>query len=211
MPPVGAGGGAPSSTVARHEFWVSDDQDDAVRKAKITLKRVGELTDVVPGSHVKGTIKFGLYSAELRISWRPESESPMGGQSPVVAASTAGARRALMNASTGTTLILEAEGPHSRDAGTRDTAAKSALERFEEAYHHFDDVDYKPDRLGLLPMTIFGVIIFAVLVGYALMRTPFVQHLLPKHAITISATNATPEPSPSASTTDETGFHPEGH
>lgn len=179
-----------SPAAKRHEFWVSDDEEDALRKAKITLKRLGELTKVAPGQYVEGAIKFGIYNAALRITWRTASEEET--------ASLGKVQRAMQ----GTTLILEADCPAARDAATRDTAANSAIERFEEAYHHFDNPDFKPDRLGLLPMTVIGVVVFLVLVGYLLLRTPFMQHLLPKHALTIKASPA-PDASPDASPSPE--------
>jgi len=176
----------------RHEFWVSDDAEDAVRKTKIVLRRLGELTKVEPGLYVEGAIKFGMYNAALRITWRSEAEAALMAKAP-----GAGATSVAPGAMLGTVLVLEADCLGARDAATRETAAKSSIERFEEAYHHFDDPDFKPDRLGLLPMTVIGVIVCLVLIGYAILHTPFMQKMLPKKALTITAPSPGTEPSPS--------------
>ena len=144
------------------EFWVSDNVDDTVRKAKLTLKKLGELTAVVPGQYVVGTVACGLQHVSLKIAWRPEEvETKMDrlvaahGSSPVK--------------SLGTLLVMEASIDNHGTAGN-ESALQSALERFEEAYLHFDRADYKPDRLGLLPMTMIGILIVVSLLGFLLAK-----------------------------------------
>ncbi|MBC8103480.1 MAG: hypothetical protein H7Z41_12955 [Cytophagales bacterium] len=182
----GAASGVTRGRSEAHELWVSDELPDAVRKVKITLKNLGELTEVVPGEAAVGVAKFGIYRTTLRIRWRSENVSLSGGKMPdetgAVSQTAAGASTFL-----GTVLLVTAECPAAPDAATRSTAEKSAIERFEEAYQHFDTPGYQPDRLGLLPMTVIGVIVFLVLVGYVVLRTPFMQRLLPNRPLTIQA------------------------
>lgn len=197
----GAGGASPR---ARHEFWVSDSAEDAVRKTKIVLKRLGELTEIVPGERVSGAVRFGINEATLRITWRAEAETAgkLPGASPAVAGDAAA--RATLDALMGTALILEADCPAARDAGTRTTAAKSAIERFQEAYLHFDDPDFKPDRLGLPPLALAGIVVFVVLVGYVLLHTRLAHYLLPQKPLTVHASPG-PEASPDASPSPDSG------
>jgi hypothetical protein len=187
------GGGMPGSMGWRREFWVSDEPDEAVRKTKITLKRLGELTGIVPGSRVEGAVKFGIYRVNLGVTWRAESESAAAGKVadvPTAAGSPAAPPRgrSTLGGALGTTMQLEASCPGARDAPTRESASKSAMERFEEAYYHFDDPNFKPDKLGLVPMVVIGVII--LLAGFGLFRTSFVQGLLPKATTSFHAAPA---------------------
>ena len=160
------------------EFWVSDNVEDAVRKTKLTLKNLGELTAVVPGQHVVGTVAFGVQHVTLKIAWRPEEvetkvDRMVSGHAMTPARSI------------GTLLLIEAsiEG---RGTTGNDAALKNAAERFEDAYLHFDRTDYKPDRMGLLPVTVIGILVLLVLVGVLISRRT-------------NLFKATPMPSPSAS------------
>lgn len=148
-----------------HEFFVCDPVEDAVRKAKVTLKNLGELSAVVPNQYVVGHVAFGVKNTTLRISWRPEgmdckademvgrhhAHAPKGATEE--AARTLAGRRML-----GTVLTIEATSDEGGDA-----ALRSALDRFEEAYLHFDRADFKPDRAGILPATIVGAIVVLAL------------------------------------------------
>lgn len=164
---------------ATREFWVSDNMEDAVRKTKLTLKKLGDLTAVVPGQHVVGTVAFGVQHVSLKIAWRPEEVATK--MDRMVGTGT----NAVPVKTLGTMLVMEAS-IDTRTSSASDAAIRSAFERFEEAYLHFDRSDYKPDRIGLLPMTILGIFVFLILVGVLLAKkTTLFQ--------------ATPIPSPSAS------------
>ena len=143
------------------EFWVSDNVEDAVRKTKITLKKLGDLTAVVPGQHVVGNVAFGVRNVSLKIAWRPEMVeanvrivSP--GDPPPIR-------------SFGTLLLIQGELVGHGMAGN-DAALRNAFERFEDAYLHFDRADYQPDRLGLLPATVIGILVLLVLVAVLISR-----------------------------------------
>lgn len=160
------------------EFWVSDGVEDAVRKAKLTLKKLGNLTAVVPGQHVVGEVAFGVQHVVIKIAWRPEEIETKMDRMVTGHATTA-------TKTLGTMLIMEAtiEG---RGTTGNEAALRSAFERFEEAYLHFDRSDYQPDRLGVLPVTIIGVLIVIALLGVLLAKKT-------------NLFKATPVPSPSAS------------
>jgi hypothetical protein len=147
-------------TKRTHEFWVSDPVDEAVRRAKITLKNLGALKAVVPNQHVVGTVAFGVQEpAVVRISWRPENEPEL--DPALYGGKVSAPRRALP----GTMLTLEVSHEEGGEA-----AVRSAIERFEEAYRHFDQPDYTPDRLGILPVTIIGFIVVLLLLAFLLAR-----------------------------------------
>jgi hypothetical protein len=149
------------------EFWVSDEPEEAVRKLKITLNRVGKTTRISPGQYVEGSIAFGVKPVKVLISWRPEEAVTKLDE---VARSGAAPARLV-----GTMLMVEATAEdHS------EIAERSAIERLEDAYLHFDKPDYKPDRLGLLPITIIGIMVIVVLIGVLLWRNPAFQKGLPK-------------------------------
>jgi hypothetical protein len=161
-----------------HELWVSDNTEDAVRKTKLTLKKLGDLTAVVPNQHVVGTVASGVQHISLKVSWRPEEiETKMD---RMISGNAARAAKTL-----GTLLIVEASieghGPTGNDASLR-----SATERFEDAYMHFDRADYQPDRVGFLPATIVGILVLIALLGVLLAKKT-------------NLFKPTPVPSPSAS------------
>lgn len=161
-----------------HEFWVSDNIEDAVRKTKLTLKKLGDLTAVVPNQHVVGTVAFGVQNVSLKISWRPEEvETKMDRMISGHAVSAA--------KTVGTVLVVEAsiEG---RGTTGNDTSLKNATERFEDAYMHFDRADYQPDRVGFLPITVVGILLMIALLGVLLAKKT-------------NLFKPTPVPSPSAS------------
>lgn len=147
------------------DIFVSDEPEEAIRKTKLTLKRVGELKAVVPGQHIDGVIQFGVSAVTVQVRWRAEELGP----APDKGAGGVQAMRMV-----GTTLTLEGE---SEDATGR--AVENAVERFEDAYRHFDQPDYKPDRLGVMPLTIIGIVVAVVLLGVALWRVPAFRKRLP--------------------------------
>jgi hypothetical protein len=182
-----------------HEFWVTDDTEEAVRKTKITMKRVGELTRVIPGEHIEGTVAFGVQPVRVHITWRTETrqealeaadQRKTEGEKPVpvgVAAAgdttgdgavqeprpapvepkpnAANSRYASVGGGMGTSIVLEVDAQN--HAGN---AQRSAIERFEDAYMHFDRPDYAPDRLGVLPITIIGIVVaFVLLIVFILL------------------------------------------
>jgi hypothetical protein len=148
------------------EFWVSDEPEEAVRKLKVTLNRVGQTTRVSPGQYVEGTIAFGVKPVKVLISWREEDAVTKLDE---VARSRAATARLV-----GTMLMVEATAEdHS------EIAERSAIERLEDAYLHFDRPDYKADRIGLLPFTIIGIMVIVVLLGILLWRSPTVRKHLP--------------------------------
>jgi hypothetical protein len=155
------------------EFWVSDEPDEAVRKAKITLNKLGALKNVVPHESISGEVSFGVQHIPLKITWRPEEVQP--GLDKAMGVSTAATKTATTKL-VGTLLMLEAMVP---DGGSK-AASQSVIERFEDAYLHFDRPDYKPDRAGVLPLTIIGITIAVGLLLFLLWRTPAVKKLLPK-------------------------------
>lgn len=150
------------SQTLTHEFWVSDCSEDAVRKTKLTLKKLGDLTAVVPGQHVVGTVAFGVQHVSLKVSWRPEEvETKMD---------RLVSRHANSGAKTlGTLLVVEAAADGRGNTGN-DAALRNATERFEDAYMHFDRADYQPDRLGFLPITVVGILLLVVLFGVLLAK-----------------------------------------
>lgn len=161
-----------------HEFWVSDNIENAVRKSKLTLKKLGDLTAVVPNQHVVGTVASGVQHVSLKVSWRPEEvETKMD---RMISSNTVHAAKTL-----GTLLVVEAsiEG---RGAAGNDASLRNAIERFEDAYMHFDRVDYQPDRVGFLPITIVGILVMIALLGVLLAKKT-------------NLFKPTPVPSPSAS------------
>jgi len=157
-----------------HEFFVCDPVEDAVRKAKITLKNLGELSAVVPNQYIVGHVAFGVRRTTLRISWRPEAmgckadetvgahahHSPKGADAAT--ALVLSERRML-----GTTLLIEALG----DEGG-EPALRSALDRFEEAYLHFERPGFRPDRAGITPtMMATAVAMLALLLALVAWKT----------------------------------------
>lgn len=172
------------------EFWVSDPLEEALRKMKLTLNRVGQLNAVVPGQYIEGAVRFGVQNVSIRVMWIEEEaatkldEQLRGG-------------RANVPKMMGTRWILEAS---SEDKTGQ--AQQSAMERLEDAYLHFDAPDYKPDRLGILPYTIIGIVVAVLLFALWLLRNPAVQKNLPNLTnahIKVEKTgtpdpNATPSP-----------------
>ena len=144
------------------EFWVSDNVEDAVRKTKLTLKKLGTLDAVVPGQHVVGSVAFGVQKIALQIAWRSEEV-----ETKTNLLDTPQTKAAAKNI--GTLLIMEASLPE-RAGNGGEAAMQNAFERFEDAYLHFDRVDYTPDRIGLLPVTIVGILLILVLAGVYLAR-----------------------------------------
>jgi hypothetical protein len=159
------------------EFWVSDEPEEAVRKLKVTLNRVGQTTRVSPGQYVEGTIAFGVKPVKVLISWR--AEDAVTKLDEVARGGAATARLV------GTMLMVEATAEdHS------EIAERSAIERLEDAYLHFDRPDYKADRLGLLPFTIIGIMVAVILLGVLLWRSPAVRKRLPALNLYIFKTSA---------------------
>lgn len=184
-----------------HEFWVTDDTEEAVRKTKITMKRVGDLTRVIPGEHIEGTVAFGVQPVKLSISWRTETQREAreaaeqrkaGEAKPVPAGATAAksegseakesaaeeaprskadtavhSHYASVSGGMGTTIVLQVDADD--HAGS---AQRSAIERFEDAYMHFDRPDYAPDRLGVLPITIIGIVVAFILLIVLILLYP---------------------------------------
>ena len=154
------------------ETWVAEEPETAIRKIKTTFSKLGELKAVVPGQHIDGIVAFGVTPVTVRVSWRAEEAevpSEKMGRMPMGAATT---RPPIPMV--GTTLTLQAE---SADASGK--AAQSAIDRFEDAYNHFGSPDYKPDRLGVLPFTIFGIAVALLLLGFAVCQIPAVRKRLP--------------------------------
>ena len=150
-----------------HEFFVSDEPDEAIRKIKITLNRVGELTRVEAGQLIRGKIAFGVRPVSLEITFKSEDattkmDQAMGGRAATIP-------------QIGTHIFIEATA----DDNTR-AAQKNAVERFEDAYRHFDRTDYKADRLGIMPITILGILIAVILLGVLLWRIPSFRRNLPQ-------------------------------
>lgn len=170
------------------EIWVADEPETVIRKIKATFDKLGELKVVIPGQHIDGIIAFGVTPVTVRARWRAEeAETPAQklGQMPGGAATTRTPLPLI-----GTTLTLEGE---SSDASGK--AAQSALERFEDAYNHFGQTNYKPDRLGVLPFTIFGIAVALLLLGFAVCQIPAVRKHLPSMA-TNSVNNVQQSASP---------------
>jgi hypothetical protein len=159
-----------------HEFWVSDTPDEAIRKVRATLQRVGDLKSVVPGQYLTGTIlALGSRTVNVRVSWKPEADPTM---SPKLnAADNAGPWQgpAPQVVAPGTSIVMETD---SDDESGR--AGKNAFERFEDAYRHFHNPDYKPDRVGMLPVTIIGLVVVAALMLVFFLRSPLYQKMFPK-------------------------------
>lgn len=157
----------PTTPAQTREFWVSDEPDQALRKMKLTLNRVGQLLAVIPGKHIDGTVRFGVQSVNVKITWVEEEATTQldkairGGNAPV-------------RGTPGTRWILEAT---SDDKSGQ--AQRSAMERLEDAYLHFDAPDYTPDRLGVLPYTIIGILVAIILFSLWLFTKPAVQKRLP--------------------------------
>ncbi|GAB4457788.1 MAG: hypothetical protein OHK0029_18140 [Armatimonadaceae bacterium] len=145
------------------EVWVTDDAEEAVRKAKITLKRVGELTEVIPDVHIKGNIRFGVHAIPVTITWHSERLQSKEQQA------------ANISGDMGTVLLLEAEAEDQSGASQRDV-----VERFEDAYRHFDRPDYAPDRLGVAPLTIIGIVVAVFLLIVFLLVNPKTRKMLPQ-------------------------------
>jgi hypothetical protein len=148
------------------EFLVSDEPEEAVRKLKITLNRVGQTTRTSPGQYVEGTIAFGVKPVKVLISWRPEEAATKLDE--VVRGGAATAHLV------GTMVMVEATAEDKSEL-----AERSAIERLEDAYLHFDRPDYKADRIGLLPYTILGIMVAVILLGVLLWRTPAFRNHLP--------------------------------
>jgi hypothetical protein len=149
------------------EFWVSDEPEEAIRKAKITLNKLGELQSVSPGISIGGIVSFGMQHVDVKIMWRPEEVETKLDQAIGSATHNHAPRKVV-----GTMLMMEAG---IEDSNSAKAATLSALERFEDAYLHFDRPDFQPDRLGILRISLaVGLLLFL------LWRTPAVRRLLPK-------------------------------
>lgn len=169
-----------------HEFWVTDDPEEAVRKAKITLKKVGTLTKVVPQEHIEGELSYSGSHVTLNITWREETAQAAadGRQANAPGAQQTATAVPIASTSLGTTLIVEAV--HSDKSGS---AQRSAIERFEDAYMHFDRADYTPDRLGFLPVTILSIVAAVVILVLVLLFLPKI-----KKSLGVADPVATPTP-----------------
>ncbi len=163
----------------KREFWVSDNVEDAVRKTKLTLKKLGKLDAVVPGQHVVGTVAFGVQSVAVQIAWRPEEV-----ETKTNLLDTAQTKAAAKNI--GTLLVMEASLPEKAVRGG-EAAMQNAFERFEDAYLHFDRDDYTPDRIGLLPITVIGILVLMVLAGVFIARRTNWFEPVPQKPPSISA------------------------
>ncbi|MBC8142508.1 MAG: hypothetical protein H7Y38_13840 [Armatimonadetes bacterium] len=168
------------------EFWVSDNVEDAVRKTKLTLKKLGELTAVVPGQHVVGNVAFGVQQVALQIAWRPEEV-----ETKTNLLDTAQTKATAKNI--GTLLLMEASVNGRGETGN-DAAMHNAFERFEDAYLHFDRADYTPDRVGLLPVTVIGILVLMILAGVFIARKTnwFKPVPQPSPSISIGAPSGAP-------------------
>lgn len=164
-----------------HEFWVSDTPDEAIRKVRATLQRVGDLKAVVPGQYLTGTIlALGSRTVTVRVSWKPEADptlSPKLNTAEDAGPWQAGTPQTLapQTLAPGTSIVIETD---SDDESGR--AGKNAFERFEDAYRHFHNPDYKPDRVGMMPITIIGLVVVAVLMLVFFLRSPLYQKMFPK-------------------------------
>ena len=165
------------------EILVSDELPEALRRARRTLETIGTLAHIEPGVSMEGQVAFGVQHADLHITWRREEmgDSFDGG-------ATATTRKPL--ALLGTILTVEATSPASP------SAAQSAIDRFEEAYYHYADPNYRPDRLGVLPLSIIGGLVILILLGVFLWRLPAVRRYLPTPPVN-KAIEVSPSPSPS--------------
>lgn len=170
------------------EIWASEEPADAALKARRTLEKLGELVHVEPGISLEGKIAFGVQSVTVKIMWRPEeaSNGKTGGSGGTA---TADPRTPGL---LGTLLVLEAKGD-------TPAAESSALERFEEAFFHYGDPAYKPDRLGVMPLTIIAIFIVLLLVGIMLWRNPAIRKHLPNIPGHPDVRVPTPSPVPGAS------------
>jgi hypothetical protein len=158
---------APTVLAQTREFWVSDPLEEALRKMKLTLNRVGQLSAVVPGENIEGNIRFGVQHVSVKIMWVEEdAETRMD----AMLHST----KTAVPQMKGTRWLLEAT---SEDKSGQ--AQRSALERLEDAYLHFDSPDYAADRLGVLPYTIIGILVVVLLLCLWILRNPLVQKKLP--------------------------------
>jgi len=145
---------------------MSNEPEEAVRKLKITLNRVGHTTRTSPAQYIEGTIAFGVKPVKVLISWRPEQAATKLDE--LVRGGAATARLV------GTMVMVEATAEDKSEL-----AERSAIERLEDAYLHFDRPDYKADRIGLLPYTILGIMVAVILLGVLLWRTPAFRNHLP--------------------------------
>ena len=173
------------------EIWVSDEPQEAIGKIRRTLAGLGELTLVEPGVALNGVVAFGVQSATLRVTWRAE-DADGGEKVPgrYKEGGTGVTTRPTVKLP-GTILTVEADTEFSA------AAASSAVERFEEAYLHYGNPDYRPDRLGVLPLTIIGVFIVIALLGVFLWRIPAVRRHLPNVPAPKSIEVPSPSPAPS--------------
>jgi hypothetical protein len=159
-----------------HEFWVADTQDDAIRKVRATLARVGDLKEVVPGKHLTGTVMaLGSRLVNVRVSWRADADPTAVGKATEGQADGPWEVPKPTISAPGTTLILTLQ---TDDESGR--AAKNVVERFEDAYRHFHNPDHKPDRVGMLPITIIGIVLVLVLLLVFFLRSPLYQKFFPK-------------------------------
>jgi hypothetical protein len=155
-----------------HDFLVSDPKEEAIRKARTALQRVGELTEVVPGKHLSGTIiALGSKVVKVRISWREEVDAlppltPSGGAATL--------EKSNLSLAHGTTLILETDIEDGFEA-----AEKNAVERFEDAYRNHHNPDYAADRVGFRPVTIIALVIAFVLTLVFFYRSPLYKRMFP--------------------------------
>jgi hypothetical protein len=150
-----------------HDFFVSDEPDEAVRKIKVTLNKVGELNRVEPLQFIEGKIAFGVLPVQLHITWAVEDattrlDKEIRGGAAVLPA-------------IGTRIIVTATADDNTQA-----AQQNAIERFEDAYRHFDRDDYRPDRMGLMPITIIGILVTLILLAILLWRIPSFRKSLPQ-------------------------------
>jgi hypothetical protein len=160
-----------------YEFWVADTPEDAIRKVRATLQRVGDLTAVVPGQYFTGTIMaLGSRLVNVRVSWRAEADPTLSPKLAVKEEAGPWQPPVPSVAPPGTSIVIEGEAEDD-DSGR---AAKNAFERFEDAYRHFHNPDYKPDRVGMLPYTIIGLVVIAVLMLVFFLRSPLYQKMFPK-------------------------------
>jgi TIR domain len=117
-----------------NEIILATDVSSAVANVRSALERVGRVTTVNTAEQsVEGKVRFGLQSARLRIS----------------AVETERGR---------TRVVVQASGDDIWGA-----AAKSATRRLVETLSNLNNPGYRPDRLGMHPAALVGVLLGFIL------------------------------------------------
>lgn len=116
-----------------NEVTIEADAETAEECVAEAIKMLGRVTQREPGRAVQGRVKYGLQSVKVRVSLVERRRGE-------------------------TNVVIQASGDD-----VWGTAARSATERLVEMLLNLDNAGYRPDRLGVSPGALVGMLILFVI------------------------------------------------